>query len=179
MKTAGASDKTEQSEPAPYRRVWALAWPLIISNITVPLVGVADTAVVGHLDDPAYIGGVAIGTMLFNFVFWGFGFLKMGTTGFVAQAYGADDADEIRAVLARALLLACDWRRDLTEPAMLLAFSLLDASAALRRTRDIFRDTGRGGVALANTTLLGWFLGMQDTRSGLVQLLTVTWSMLF
>jgi len=162
----------------PYRRVLALAWPLILSNITVPLVGAIDTAVVGHLPDPAYIGGVAIGTMLFNFVFWGFGFLKMGTTGFVALAYGADDADEIRAVLARALLLAAVLGGLVTllhVPAMNFAFWLIDGSAAVEaEARTYFGIRAWGAaIALANTTLLGWLLGMQDTRAGLVQLLTI------
>ena len=76
-------------EGGPYRRVWRLAWPLILSNITVPLVGAVDTAVVGHLDDPSYLGGVALGTLLFNFVYWGFGFLKMGTTGCTLRVVGS------------------------------------------------------------------------------------------
>ena len=74
--------------------------------MSVPLVGAVDTAVVGHLPDPAYIGAVALGAVIFNFIFWGFGFLRMGTTGFVAQAYGGGDANEVRSTLARGLLLA-------------------------------------------------------------------------
>jgi MATE family multidrug resistance protein len=162
----------------PYRRVWDLAWPLILSNITVPMVGAVDTAVVGHLGDPAYIGGVAIGSMLFNFVYWGFGFLKMGTTGFVALAHGADDSDEIRAVLARALLLAMVLGGAvalLRGPAMEAAFFLLNASEDVERHAGVYFSIRALGapLALANTTLLGWFLGMQDTRAGLVQLLTI------
>ena len=88
------------------RRVWRLAGPIILSNISVPLLGAVDTAVVGHLPGPQYIGGVAIGALIFSFVYWGFGFLRMGTGGFVAQALGAGDADEVRASLARALMLA-------------------------------------------------------------------------
>ncbi len=75
---------------ANHRRVWRLAGPVILSNITTPLLGAVDTGVVGHLPDPALIGGVALGSLIFNFVFWGFGFLRMGTTGLTAQALGAD-----------------------------------------------------------------------------------------
>ncbi len=89
-----------------HRRVWRLAGPIILSNLSVPLVGAVDTAVVGHLSDPVYIGAVALGSILFNFLFWGFGFLRMGTTGFIAQAHGAGDSVEVRTTLVRALLLA-------------------------------------------------------------------------
>jgi len=69
------------------RRIATLAWPLILSNITVPLLGLVDTAVVGHLPDSRYLGGVTLGATLFSFLFWGFGFLRMGTTGLTAQAH--------------------------------------------------------------------------------------------
>src|SRR5260221_7115389 len=89
-----------------HRRVWRLAGPVILSNITTPLLGAVDTGVVGHLPDPALIGGVALGSLIFNFVFWGFGFLRMGTTGFAAQALGAGDQGEVRATFLRSLMLA-------------------------------------------------------------------------
>ncbi len=66
-------------------RIWTLAWPIILSNITVPLLGLVDTAVVGHLPDSRYLAGVTLGATLFSFLYWGFGFLRMGTTGLVAQ----------------------------------------------------------------------------------------------
>ena len=88
------------------RRVWTISWPIVLSNLSVPMVGAVDTAIMGHLPDPVYIGAVALGAMVFNFLYWGFGFLRMGTTGFVAQALGADDMDGLRAVLARAFALA-------------------------------------------------------------------------
>ncbi|MEE9267082.1 MAG: MATE family efflux transporter [Gammaproteobacteria bacterium] len=68
-----------------YRRVWSLAWPIVLSNVSVPLVGIVDTAVVGHLPNPTFIGAVALGAVVFSFLYWGFGFLRMGTTGLVAQ----------------------------------------------------------------------------------------------
>ena len=89
-----------------HRKVWALVWPVMISNISIPLVGAVDTAVVGHLSEPQAIGAVALGALIFSFLFWGFGFLKMGTTGFIAQAIGADDPQTVFDTLLRALLLA-------------------------------------------------------------------------
>lgn len=96
------------------RRMWTLSWPVMLSNATVPLVGAVNTAVVGHWQDPAAIGAVAIGTLIFTFFAWVFGFLRMSTTGFIAQAWGAGAREEVSATTARALLLA--W---------LLALSLL------------------------------------------------------
>ena len=88
-----------------HKRVWLIAGPIIISNISVPMLGAVDTAVMGHLPDPKYLGGVAIGAMVFTFIYWGFGFLRMGTVGLTAQAFGAQDADEVRACLARAAVI--------------------------------------------------------------------------
>ena len=83
-----------------------LAGPIILSNISVPLVGAVDTAVVGHLPEPQAIGAVALGALIFSFLYWGFGFLRMGTSGFVAQAYGARNWQELSDTLLRVLLLA-------------------------------------------------------------------------
>ena len=88
-----------------HRTIWALAGPMIISNISVPLVGAVDTAVVGHLPELHYIGAVALGALIFSFLYWGFGFLKMGITGYIARAYGADDETLISQTMLRFLLL--------------------------------------------------------------------------
>ena len=80
-----------------HRLVWRLAIPIILSNLSVPLLGMVDTAVMGQLEAPYYIGAVAVGALIFSYIYWGFGFLRMGTTGFTAQAFGADDAVEMRA----------------------------------------------------------------------------------
>lgn len=88
------------------RRVLALTLPIILSNATVPLLGAVDTAVVGHLDSPHYIGAVAVGALIFSYVFWSFGFLRMATTGLAAQADGRRDPNGVRAVFARAALIA-------------------------------------------------------------------------
>jgi len=159
-----------------HARVWRLAGPIILSNLSVPLLGAVDTAVMGHLPDPAYIGGVAIGGLVFSYIYWGFGFLRMGTTGFVAQAEGAGDADEIRAVLARGLLLAGSFGGlviALQLPIALAAFGIIEASAkveGLARTYLFIRIWG-APAALANYVAIGWLIGMQ--RTGATFVLTV------
>src|SRR5690606_6566778 len=89
-----------------HRTVLAIAVPIMLSNVSTPLIGIVDTAVVGRIPDPAYIGAVAVGSLIFTFVFWAFGFLRMGTTGMTAQALGGGDAEEIFSGLGRALLIA-------------------------------------------------------------------------
>jgi MATE family multidrug resistance protein len=164
---------TAPATPTWNRRVWALAGPIILSNITVPLLGAVDTAVVGHLPDPRYIGGVAIGALIFNFVYWGFGFLRMGTTGPTAQAWGAGDPAEIRAMLARALLLAAGFGGLILliqAPVGALAFGLLHASPGVEAEAGAYYAIRVWGApaALANYVLLGWFLGLQNARWPLV-----------
>jgi len=155
------------------RRVWQLAGPIILSNVTVPLLGAVDTAVVGHLPDPRYIGGVAIGALIFSFVYWGFGFLRMGTTGPTAQAWGRDDAAEIRAVLVRGLLLAGTVALMLLmlhEPIGRAAFGLLHASPDVEAEGAAYYAIRIWGApaALSNYVLLGWFLGLQNARWPLI-----------
>lgn len=89
------------------RKVLNLTWPVIVSNISIPLTGVVDTAVVGHLPDPAYIGAVAMGALIFSTLLWLMGFLRMATTGFVAQSVGANDDLELAAVTLRGFVFAC------------------------------------------------------------------------
>jgi len=87
------------------KEILRLAVPQVLSNLTVPLLGAVDLALMGHLGNPALIGGVALGALLFQFLYWGFGFLRMGTTGLTAQAFGKKDWNELVQVLGRALLL--------------------------------------------------------------------------
>jgi len=94
------------ARPLTRRRITALAWPIILANASVPLLGLADTAVIGRFASLEDLGAVAIGAVIFSFVYWGFGFLRMGTTGFTAQASGAGDEPEVRAALFRAFGIA-------------------------------------------------------------------------
>ncbi len=164
---------TDRLRRGPYGRIWQISWPTILSNLTVPMLGAVDTAVMGHLPDPAYIGGVAIGAMIFSFLYWGFGFLRMGTTGFVAQAHGRDDGDEIRAVLARALMIglaAALVLLILQLPLRLGALQILDAAPDVERLAQGYFDTRIWGApaTLANYAILGWMLGMQFARAALL-----------
>lgn len=145
----------------------------MISNVSTPLIGVVDTGVVGQIPDPAYIGAVAIGALIFTFVFWAFGFLRMGTTGLTAQALGAGDTAELAAVLGRALLIALiagvglivlQW------PIRETAFSLLEGSAQVESLARGYFDIRiwAAPAALANYALLGWFIGLGRTDIGLV-----------
>jgi MATE family multidrug resistance protein len=157
----------------PYNRIWALSWPTILSNLTVPMLGAVDTAVMGHLPDPAYVGGVAVGSMIFSFLYWGFGFLRMGTTGFVAQARGREDGDEIRAILARALLvglMAAIVLMITQLPLRLGAIGILEAAPDVEALAGTYFDTRIWGApaTLANYAVLGWLLGMQYARAALV-----------
>lgn len=147
-------------------RVWRIAGPIILSNISTPLIGAVDTAVMGHLPDPAYIGGVAIGAVIFNFLFWGFGFLRMGTTGFTAQAFGSGDVAEVRAALIRPIVLAVLLALVLIAvqaPIADLALALLNASTEVEGlAHDYYAiRIWSAPFALTNYALLGWLLGVQ------------------
>ncbi len=89
-----------------HRSVLAIAVPIMLSNVSEPLIGVVDTAVIGRLPEAYFIGAIAIGSLIFSFVYWGFGFLRLGTSGLAAQAYGSGDQRELTAVLFRALLVS-------------------------------------------------------------------------
>jgi MATE family multidrug resistance protein len=139
----------------------------------VPLLGAVDTAVVGHLPDPVYIGGVAVGAVIFNFLYWGFGFLRMGTTGFTAQALGARDEAEIVAIPIRAALIGgglglCLIAAQL--PIRTLALWLMEASPGVERLAAAYYGVRIWGApaALINYAILGWLLGMQRPRNALV-----------
>jgi MATE family, multidrug efflux pump len=159
----------QRSSHSPHRRIWRLAGPIIFSNVTVPLLGAVDTAVVGHLPDPALIGGVAIGATIFTFTYWAFGFLRMGTTGFVAQAFGAGDESELKAVVLRALLLALGIGAlivALQWPILKLSLWLFGASTAVEAYAATYFAVRIWGApaALINYAVLGWLLGVQNAR---------------
>ena len=155
------------------RRVWRLAGPIMLANVTIPLLGAVDTAVVGHLEHAYYLGAVAVGALIFNSLYWGFGFLRMGTTGFTAQAHGAGDAGEERATLWRAMIVALAIAGALLAlqvPVIGVAMALMDASAevdAHARAYYAIRIWS-APAALANAVVLGWYLGLQNACAGLV-----------
>jgi MATE family multidrug resistance protein len=162
-----------ESPPLTHRAVLAIAVPVMISNVSTPLLGIVDTAIVGRYPNPVYIGAVAVGGLIFTFAFWAFGFLRMGTTGLTAQALGAGDRDELAAGLGRALLLAMAAGVGLVLlqwPIREIAFSLLGASPAVEHLARGYFDVRiwAAPATLANYALLGWFIGLGRTDVGLV-----------
>mgnify|MGYP003664301848 FL=1 len=156
-----------------HRETWRLAFPIILSNSSVPLLGAVDTAVVGHLPDPHYIGSVAIGALIFSFLYWGFGFLRMGTTGFIAQAIGEEDATEVRSVLARALILAgviALFVFVLQGLVLWVALSLIEGSAVVEDGAASYFSVRVWGApaVLGNYALMGFFIGIRNTRAALI-----------
>ncbi|MBD3895554.1 MATE family efflux transporter [Halomonas sp. ML-15] len=157
------------STTSPDRRIWLLAWPIILSNITVPLLGLVDTAVVGHLPDSRYLAAVTLGATLFSFLYWGFGFLRMGTTGLTSQAAGRENDSEVRNLLGQSLLMAGGIGVALivlSTPLIDLGLWLLDGSEVateLAREYAQIRILSAPAV-LANYAILGWFLGQQNAR---------------
>jgi MATE family multidrug resistance protein len=160
------------SDWSSHGRVWRIAGPMILSNLTVPLLGIVDTAVVGHLDEPYHMGAVSIGAAIFGIVFWGFGFLRMGTTGITAQAFGQNDNNELRATLGRALLIAVIMSLLLLVmqlPIGWLAFQVIQGSELVEQQGRVYFDIRiwSAPATLMNYVLLGWFLGMQNARAPL------------
>ncbi len=161
-----------------HQQVWSLAWPMILSNITVPLLGLVDTAVIGHLPDPKYLGAVAVGAMIFSILYWSFGFLRMGTTGLTAQALGSNNYHQSRLLLAQSLVLAGIIGLLIVlfqSPLIETALTLVGAEPEVTTEANLYSDIRVFGApaVLANYALLGWFLGNQNTRIPLL-LLVVT-----
>ena len=160
-----------------HRRVWALAAPMILSNISVPLVALVDSTVIGHLPHAHQLGAVAVGASLYIFLAWMMGFLRMGTTGFAAQAAGRGDGTALRQILLQGLLLSVLLSMLLGAiaiPFSGVALSLMQPSTELHAlTLEFFHIRLFGlPAALASYALVGWFLGTQNARAPLAILLT-------
>lgn len=163
------------------REVLAIAVPMILANASVPLVGIADTTVMGQLNDPALIGGVALGSAIFGMLFWAFGFLRMGTTGLTAQAVGAGNHAEIAANLYRALFIAAlvgAFLFAFHTPALLLMLKLMGGSTEVQSaTADYFGLRILSAPAtLANYALLGWLMGLARANTALALQLLLNFS---
>ena len=160
------------------RDIWRIAAPMILSNISVPLLGMVDTGVTGHLGSPAYLGAVAIGSTIFGFLYTGMNFLRMGTTGIAAQRFGANDNDGLRVSLGQALivsLLIAFMLIALQSPIGHFALSLIGAEPDVESyALEYFsiRIWSAPGT-LANFVLIGWFLGLQNARVPLYIFLTI------
>ena len=161
-----------------YRRVFVLAIPLILSNLTQPLLSTVDTVLSGHLPGAAALGGVAMGGIFFNGVFWTFGFLRMGTTGLVAQAYGARDTHALRLHLVRALLIAAAIGAAILlvqSPLIAGALTLLGGTGEVRANAALYCHIRiwSAPAALANYVILGDLLGRQRARIALALQATI------
>ena len=163
-----------------HREILRLAVPSILANITIPLVGLVDTAIVGHISDASAIGGIAIGTMLFDLLYWNFGFLRVGTSGLTAQAYGREKThpeppyvgrgSEVGSLLYRSLRVAligalvCIAIQWLFVKGV-LALVPCSAEVAAFAERYFFVRIWAAPATLSLMALKGWFIGMQDTVS--------------
>ncbi len=171
------------------KKILRLAIPNIISNITVPLLSSVDTAVMGHLESPVYLGAIALGSMIFNFIYWGFGFLRMGTTGLTAQAIGSKDDFEVSSIMYRSVLISLIaglflilFQFQISD----LSFYLIDGSIDVEKhAMEYFNIRIFAAPAtLALYSLNGWFLGIQNAKyplfiALLVNILNIVLNLLF
>lgn len=158
--------------------MWRIAAPMILSNISAPLLGMVDTGVMGHLESPVYLGAVAIGATIFTFLYIGMNFLRMGTTGIAAQSYGAEDYDGLRVSLGQALIVSLAIALLLLllqGPIARIALLVLGGDAVTQGHAGTYfsiRIWSAPGT-LANYVLIGWFLGLQNARVPLLVFLTI------
>lgn len=155
------------------KKILNLAIPNIISNLTIPLLGMVDLAIVGHLDSKVYIGAIAVGSMIFNLIYWSFGFLRMGASGLTAQAYGARNFEEVIAILIRGLLVAFAAAIlviILQIPIEKIAFLLIDGSSEVESLAIsyFYIRVWAAPATIAIYALTGWFIGMQNTKTPMI-----------
>ncbi len=151
------------------KQIFGLAIPAVVTNITVPLLGMADLAIVGHMGNAVYIGAVAVGSMMFNVIYWIFGFLRMGTSGLTAQALGANDHRQVRHLLRQSITAA-----------LIIATLMIVCQRAIFHATTLIMQPDDTETATVDTyfsicvwgapavmglySLTGWFIGMQNTR---------------
>ncbi len=161
-----------------YRHIWKLSWPVMVSNMSLPLVGAVDVAMMGHLPDAAYVAGVALGGLIFNLVYLSFAFLRMGTTGFTARAAGAQQNDEISLIFIRSQLLAIAGSLIVILAAPLLiplAAGWFASSPEAGIYMQAYLDIRLWGLpaTLANAVTIGWLFGLQAMRLCMLQLVFI------
>lgn len=158
------------------KRILQLAWPIMLSNITVPLLGLVDTAVLGHLSDVSYLGAVALGSQVVTLLLWSFGFLRMGTTSLSAHATGAGEANTTERILQNALLMALM----ISFPLMTFAFLSIESIIALMGGSSTVQVLAVEYVnirliatpaVLVQYVLIGWFIGRGETKVPLLLLI--------
>ncbi len=160
------------------KRILNISIPNIISNITVPLLGIVDLALVGHLDSKVYIGAIALGSMIFNFIYWGFSFLRMGTGGFAAQSYGKKDFRESFYILYRALLvgfIGAVFLLIIQKPIDLLSFFIINGSDEVEffARQYFYIRIWAAPATIALYSISGWYIGMQNAKIPMIIAITV------
>ncbi len=160
------------------RSILKLAVPNIISNITIPLLGLIDLALMGHLGSEVYIGAISLGGVIFNFIYWGFGFLRMSTSGFTAQAYGEKNQQETITILIRALLVTgiiSFLILLLQSPIAWASFKIIGGSEEVETlANEYFRiRVWAAPAALSLFVFNGWYLGMQNARFPMIIAISV------
>lgn len=155
------------------QKILKIALPSIVTNITVPLLGLVDVAIVGHLGHAAYIGAIAVGSMIFNLLYWVFAFLRMGTSGLTSQAYGRRDLTTVVSMLLRSLTIALSVALVLLViqvPFRLGTMYLMSPTADVRPFADAYFNICIWGAPaeMAIYALTGWFIGMQNTKIPMV-----------
>ena len=161
------------------KEILRIAVPNIISNITIPLLGMVDLAILGHLESGIYIGAVALGSMIFNSIYFAFGFLRMSSSGFTAQAYGAKDNQEIILTLSRAVTVALIGSLliiILQYPLAHLGFELIAGSPEVEAlAKEYFHiRIFAAPAAISLFAITGWFLGMQNARYPMIIAISIT-----
>ena len=154
-------------------QILRLAIPSILANITIPLVGLVDTAIVGHIANATAIGGIAIGTMLFDLLYWNFGFLRIGTSGMTAQAYGKEDRVECARLLSQSVGIALIgaafiWLIQWLFVNLVLMLVPCSAEVASFAREYFFIRIWAAPATLSLMAFKGWFIGMQDTVSPMI-----------
>lgn len=161
-----------------HREVWFIAFPMLLTGISTPLLGMVDTAVVGHLPQPHYLAAIALGSMMFNLLFWAMGFLRMGTTGLTARALGEQDDTEKLVILYRGLVLATILGILLIVfqlPIKAFVFYFVDTTPDVNLHAQIYFDIRiwNAPATLATYVLLGWYLGLQKPKLNLLIVVSI------
>ncbi|WP_428242476.1 MATE family efflux transporter [Gynuella sp.] len=156
----------------PWKQTFHLAWPVALANLSFPLLGLVDASVLGHLDNPIFLAGVALGSSLIAFVFWGFNFLAMGLSGVTSSAYGAHNSSEIKTHLTQYAIIASiliSLLLLLHRPLIEIGLQFMNSSPEVEQQARIYLQIRAWGIPamIFNSMLIGFFTGMQNTRIGL------------
>ena len=166
------------------KKIWSLTWPVIIANLTIPLVGLTDTIIMGHMPNSIYIAAIAIGSLIFNFIYAGLNFFRMGTTGIVAQKLGEKDYEEIFLSFLRPLILSLTIGFSL----ILLKKIIFDFSIYILNPTDLIEKYLKEyfyiriiglPAGLVNLVFLGWFFGLQKSKSVMLQIIIINTTNIF